>query len=277
MTVPTPLLEAFLAGMLVLSQPARAQHYTNWTQLSPCVQSCFSTSLLEAFGSCGSILSSGGNATGVDDSPNTRLRRCICTDCSYRSTLGACLESHCAGSGGGSIDEILNLDDRAFCNASVDARVQMWDRNLIWVVDQSDDGAGTDNPASSSGSAQGVLWTCSATSSTVGDGGTGTAISRSSSTSTSPATDSAIHTVTVLATLTINANVNIDNDIVKPGQFFTQYPGHADEPCGVAEHDSTVIHVYVVKRHYCFCDKHQRGGAANPSIRTRNPFGVGCV
>ncbi|OAP56010.1 hypothetical protein AYL99_10162 [Fonsecaea erecta] len=198
--------------LLTLTPAATAQQYTNWTQLPACAQSCFSAALLQAFGSCGSILTgTGGNTTGEDDPPSTMLRRCICTDCAYRDTLGACLDSGCtaatANNDPGSVDGSLDLNDRVFCNASVAATVQMWDRNLIWAVGPGNGGGG----ASSGTSQGGVVWTCSSTStSSTGSGntGTGTAISRSSSSTLEPSappttSTSTITAITTVATLTL--------------------------------------------------------------------------
>ncbi|KIW26380.1 uncharacterized protein PV07_09479 [Cladophialophora immunda] len=221
MTLPMLLVQTFLAasGILVLLPrvpPAVSAQYTNWTQLPACAQTCFSTSLLQAFGSCGSILSSSGSGGGnggnnatttgadaADEPPSARLRRCICTDCSYRAALGACLDGGCAagagddgdgdGAGDDHVDGSLALNDRVFCNKSVEASVQMWDRNLVWVV-------GQDSPArsASADATRGGVWTCSGTSSA----STSTAISGSSS-STSEVSATAMHTTTVTATLTL--------------------------------------------------------------------------
>ncbi|OAL34464.1 hypothetical protein AYO20_06307 [Fonsecaea nubica] len=198
--------------------------YTNWTQLPTCAQTCYSTALLQAFGSCGSILSRDGNGdpsssyasasasvtttatmndnnVGIidDDSPSAMLRRCICTDCSYRTALAACLSGSCT-TADASVDDILGLNDRVFCNASVDATVQMWDRNLIWVV-----GAQGDESSSSSGTPREMVWTCATGTSSVTEtatAATSSSLSSSGSSSTSQTTVPAIRTTTITATLT---------------------------------------------------------------------------
>ncbi|KAH0842508.1 hypothetical protein AYO21_06688 [Fonsecaea monophora] len=184
--------------------------YTSWTQFPTCAQTCYSTALLQAFGCCGSILSGGGNGdpspsyasasvsdtvtatttattndnnVGIidDDSPSAVLRRCICTDCSYRTALAACLSGSCT-TAEASVDDILGLNDRVFCNASVDATVQMWDRNLIWVVVVGAQGDESSS-SSSSGTPREMVWTCATGTSSVTE--TPTAVTSSSSSSSS--------------------------------------------------------------------------------------------
>ncbi|KIW82917.1 hypothetical protein Z517_02160 [Fonsecaea pedrosoi CBS 271.37] len=223
--------------------------YTNWTQLPTCAQTCYSAALLQAFGSCGSILSGGGNVdlsssyasasasatvaatatttattndnnVGVidDDSPSAVLRRCICTDCSYRTALAACLSGSCT-TAEASVDDILCLNDRVFCNATVDATVQMWDRNLIWVVVV---GAQGDESSLSPGTPREMAWTCATGTSSVTE--TATAVtSSSSSTSSSSASSMSQTTVPAIRTTTITATLTLD----------PSYPSQATNPSSV--------------------------------------------